>query len=125
MMKNSMKGALLSGLVFPGVGQVALRYYGRGIAFILTVSVFLLVLVVKAVQQAFTTLEKIEAEGGIISMNTITNAVTQASTASDDLTSKLLLFSLIVCWIFGVIDAYRVGKRKDTDEDRIIHPLSE
>ena len=76
-------------------------------------------IVVKAIQQAFTMLEKIEAEGGVISMNTITNAVTQASAPSESLTFKLLLFLLILCWIFGVVDAYRVGRRKDIDEGRI------
>ena len=118
-MNNSIKGALLSGLLFPGLGQVVLRRYRRGMAFIFTVSIILLVIVVKAVQQAFTILEKIEAEGGVISMNTITNAVIQASTPSESLTFKLLLFSLFLCWILGVVDAYRVGKRKDIDEGRI------
>ena len=37
MMKNSMKGALLSGLVFPGLGQIALKRYRRGFALMLTV----------------------------------------------------------------------------------------
>jgi hypothetical protein len=114
-MNNSLKGALLSGLVFPGLGQVLLRHYRRGIAFILTVSIILLIIVVKAVQQAFTILEKIEAEGGALSMNTIMNAVTQASTPSDSLTLKLLLFLLIFIWIIGVVDGYRVGKKKDKE----------
>jgi hypothetical protein len=118
-MNNSIKGALLSGLVFSGLGQVILKHYKRGIAFILTGPISLMLIVVKAIQQVFTILEKIEAEGGVISMNTITNAVTQASTPSESLTFKLLLFFLILCWIFGVVAAYRVGKRKDIDEDRI------
>jgi hypothetical protein len=119
MMNNSIKGALLSGLIFPGVGQVVLKHYKRGIAFILAGSISLMVIVVKGVQQAFTVLEKIEAEGGVLSMNTIMNAVTQASTPPESLTFKLLLLFLILCWIFGVVDAYRVGKRKDIDEGRI------
>jgi len=114
-MNNSIKGALLSGLVFPGLGQVILRRYRRGIAFILTVSIILLVMVVKAVQQAFAILEKIEAEGGVISMNTITNAVIQASTPSESLTFKILLLLLILIWVMAVIDGYRVGKKKDKE----------
>jgi TM2 domain-containing membrane protein YozV len=118
-MNNSIKGALLSGLVFPGLGQVVLKHYKRGIAFIIVGLIIMMVIVVKAVQQALTILEKIDAEGGVISMNTITNAVIQASTPSESLTFKLLLFSLFLCWILGVVDAYRVGKRKDIDEGRI------
>jgi hypothetical protein len=112
-MKNSLKAALLSGLVFPGLGQVVLKHYRRGIAFILTVSITLLVIVVKAVQQAFTILEKIVAEGGVLSTDTIVSAVTQASTPSESLTFKLLLYFLIFTWIIAIGDAYRVGKKKD------------
>jgi hypothetical protein len=111
-MNNSLKGALLSGLVFPGLGQVVLRRYRRGIAFMLTVSIILLAIVVKAVQQALTILEKIEAEGGVLSMNTIMSAVTQASNPSESLTFKILFLLLIFIWIIGVVDGYRVGKKK-------------
>ena len=31
-MRKSLKGALLSGLVFPGYGQFVLKHYMRGIA---------------------------------------------------------------------------------------------
>ena len=114
-MNNSLKGALLSGLVFPGLGQVVLRHYRRGIAFILTSSIILLVIVVKTVQQAFTVLEKIEAEGGVLSMNTIMNAVTQASAPARGLTFKLLFWLLVLCWVMGVVDGYMVGKKKDKE----------
>jgi TM2 domain-containing membrane protein YozV len=114
-MNNSLKGALLSGLVFPGLGQVVLRHYRRGIAFILTVSIILLIIVVKGVQQAFTILEKIEAEGGVLSMKTIMNAATQASTPSQGLTFKFLFWLLVLCWIIGVVDGYMVGKKKDKE----------
>lgn len=112
---NSLKGALLSGLVFPGLGQIVLGHYKRGIGFMLMVSAILLIIVVKALQQAFAILEKIAAEGGQISTNTIMNAVTQASDLSQSFTFKLLLFLLLICWIIAVVDAYRIGKRKDTD----------
>ncbi len=115
-MNNAIKGALLSGFVFPGLGQVVLNHYRRGIAFMLTVSIILLVIVVKAVQQALTILEKIEAEGGILSMDTIMNAVTQASAPSASLTFGILFFLLIFIWIIGAVDGYRVGKKRDKKE---------
>ena len=118
MMSNSIKAVLLSGLVFPGVGQLVLKHYKRGIAFILATIAILLVIVVKAVQQSFTILEKIKAEGGVISMTTVTNATIQASTPSESLIFKLLLFVFILIWIIGAVDAYRVGKRKDIKEGR-------
>jgi len=117
-MRDSLKGVLLSGLVFPGVGQLVLRHYKRGIAFILPTVVILLVIVLKAVEKSFAILEKIKAEGGTISMNTITNATIQGSTPSESLVFKLLLFLFMLVWIVGIVDAYRVGKRKDVEEGR-------
>ena len=115
-MNNSLKGAFLSGLIFPGLGQIVLKHYKRGAVIMLTVLVSASVVVVKAVQHALAILEKIESDGGAISMSTISNAATQASTTSGSLTFNLLLLLVILCWIIGVVDAYRIGKKKDIEE---------
>jgi TM2 domain-containing membrane protein YozV len=75
-MNNSLKGALLSGLVFPGLGQIVLKHYKRGVVIMLMVLVSLFVVVVKAAQYALAILEKIESEGGTISLSIISNAAT-------------------------------------------------
>jgi len=103
-------------LVFPGLGQVVQKHYKRGVAIMLSVSLCLSVVVVKAVQQALAILETIASEGGAIDMSTISNAATQASTTSGNLTLNLALLLVILCWIIGVIDAYRIGKKKDIEE---------
>ena len=115
-MNNSLRAALLSGLVFPGLGQVILKHRKRGITLMLTVSASLLVIVVKAVQQALTILEKIELKSGPIDMNTIHKAATQASTSFYSPIFKLVLLFIILCWFIGVVDSYRIGKRKDIKE---------
>jgi len=115
-MNNSLKGALLSGLVFPGLGQVMLKHYKRGAVLMLAITATLLAVLIKAVQQAFTILEKIESESGGIDMSTISSAATQASTTSDSLTFKLLLWLTIFCWVIGIVDAYRIGRKKDIEE---------
>ena len=115
-MKNSIKGAVLSGLVFPGLGQVVLKHYKRGIALALTVLLSLLVVVVKALRQAFIVLEKIEAEGRTIDMSTISSAAAQASTTSDNLLYNVVSLLIILLWIIGIVDAYRLGRKKDLEE---------
>jgi len=79
----------------------------------LTVSASLLVILIKAVQQAFAILEKIESEGGVIDMSTISKAATQASTSFGSLIFKIALLLIILCWIIGVVDAYVIGKKMD------------
>jgi hypothetical protein len=123
-MNNSLKGAFLSGLIFPGLGQVVLKNYKRGAVIIIMVLISLSVVVVTAVQHALAILEKIQSEGGAISMNTISNAATQSSSTSGSLTFNLAWFLIILCWIFGVIDAYRIGKKKDSREGSTSQPLN-
>jgi len=115
-MNKSLKGALLSGVVFPGLGQVILKHYKRGIALMFTIIVCLVVIVIKAVQHAFAILEKIESEGGVIDISKISNAITRATTSSDSFIFNFVLLLIILCWIIGVVDAYRIGKKKDTEE---------
>lgn len=113
MMKKSMKGALLSGLVFPGLGQIALKRYWRGFALMLPVMTGLYIMIVTAVQQAYAILDTIEAEGGMPDSNTINQAAAQAAAASDGPMITAVSVLIIVCWIVGIIDAWRIGKQMD------------
>jgi len=120
-MNNAIKGALLSGLLFPGFGQVVLKHYKRGIVLMLSVLTALTVVVVYVVQQALTILEKIELEGGSLEMSAISNAVAQASNTSYSHILNFVSLLIIFCWIFGIVDAYRIGKKKDLEEQATRH----
>jgi TM2 domain-containing membrane protein YozV len=115
MMNNSLKGALFSGLVFPGLGQVVLKHYKRGIVLMFTVFAILMVIVIKAVQDALTVLEMIELEGGVVDMQTITDAATQAASTFDSGIYNLGFWLVVICWIFGILDAYKIGKKMDLE----------
>ncbi len=115
-MEKSVKGALLSGLVFPGFGHVILKHYKRGIVLIVTVSACLAIIVVIAFQAAFSIIEKIGLESGAIDLNTILNAAAQASATSDSLIYNLSMLWIVCCWVFGIVDAYRIGKKIDKKE---------
>jgi hypothetical protein len=112
-MNQSLKGAVLSGLIFPGLGQIVFKHFLRGAAIMLTVLVSMAVIVVKAVQQALAILEKIEREGGVIDIETLSTAVNQASTNFGDISLAFFLLLIIACWIIGTVDAYRIGRKKD------------
>jgi hypothetical protein len=112
-MNNSLKGALLSGLIFPGLGQIVFKHYKRGMYLILTVSVSMMVIVVKAVRHGLAILEKIRVEGGVIDLETITEVATKATSATDSLIFNAAFLLIIICWIFGIVDAYKIGKKMD------------
>ena len=115
-MNNALKGALLSGLVFPGLGQIILKQYKRGTALMITAFASMIVFVVNATQQAFKILENVDLESGAIDFDTISKAATQASNTSDSLMSNFALLLLLFSWIFGIVDAYRIGKKRDLGE---------
>jgi len=70
-MNNAVTGTLLSGLVFPGLGQVVLKRYKRGIALMLTVSVSLTVIMTKAVQIALAILKQVDLQAGQTNLSAI------------------------------------------------------
>jgi TM2 domain-containing membrane protein YozV len=111
-MTNAVKGGLLSALVFPGLGQIALKRYQRGVVLMLTVLAGLAVIVVNATRQAVRIFETIESGGGAIDRDAIARAA-QAAASSDSLIINLLLVVITICWIYGIVDAYRIGKQQD------------
>ena len=115
-MNNAIRAVLLSGLVLPGLGQVVLKRYARGIFLMGVTLIFTGVIVVKAVQQALRILNRIPLDGSPIDMGDIYLSVSQASTASDSRLMYLSLFLLIFCWIYGVVDGYLLGKKMDQIE---------
>ena len=117
-MRKSLKGALLSGLVFPGYGQFVMKHYIRGIVLMLTCLTGLVVIGVKVRQQIFILLEKIEYVDGTIDMSEIINTVNLAGTTSGDVIYRFASLLLLFCWIIGIIDAYRIGWRKDLEEQQ-------
>ena len=113
-MKKSLKGALLSGLLFPGAGQLWLKRPVRGIALMVAVSISLAVIVTKVGQQALTMLEKMESEGGPVDLVAIVNLA--HATSYDDFAMKCASLLLVACWIGSIIDAYILGGKRDLEE---------
>lgn len=112
-MTNAVKGVLLSALVFPGLGQIALKRYRRGVVLMLVVLAGLAVIVVKAARQAVRIIETIESGGGVIDRDAVARAVAQSAAPSDSLVISLLVFVITSCWIYAVVDSYRIGKQQD------------
>lgn len=115
-MNNAQKGALLSGLIIPGLGQVILKCYVRGAAMIVTVLISLAAITVKTVHLSLAILEKLQLEGGVITIAAIYKAATQAAMSFESFTFGFFFFVLMVCWIIGVVDAYIIGRKIDIKE---------
>jgi hypothetical protein len=115
-MSNALKGAALSGLVFPGLGQIMLKYYKRGMVLLTAVLASLAVMLVEAVERALAVLDKLVLEGATIDIQAISRAAVQVTRASGDFTFNLALAVLVLCWLLGTVDAYRIGTKIDGEE---------
>lgn len=112
-MKNSLKGVLLSGLIFPGLGQMVLKRYARGVALMLAVIAALIVMIVTAVQEAYAVLDSLEASGVTPDSETIRQAAEQAAAASDSVVIPTMALLIVIFWVIGIVDAYRIGRQQD------------
>jgi len=108
---RAWKGALWSGLVLPGLGQIVLKHYLRGLVLLLVFSASLLAFVNEAMRQASALLDKMMTQGGALDMDAIEKAA-----ASESLVFNLLGLLMIGCWVVGVVDAYRIGRKMDEEE---------
>jgi TM2 domain-containing membrane protein YozV len=115
-LKKSLKAALLSGLIFPGVGQFWLKHAVRGIVLVAAVSLSLAIIVVAVSQQALAILEKIESEGSAVDLVAIVNAANASSSADGAVRIASLL--LVSCWVISIIDAYVLGFKKDQEDNQ-------
>ncbi|HJV67254.1 MAG TPA: hypothetical protein VJ550_16085 [Geomonas sp.] len=115
-MKKSVKGALLSGIIFPGLGQLWQKHYLRGFALVVAVMASLAVIAMKAAQQAYVILEKAESEGGTADLVAILNMASRASATPDDLKTGAAFAVLLLCWGVGIVDAYLAGRKLDRQQ---------
>jgi hypothetical protein len=115
-MNNALKGALWSALIWPGLGQVVLKRYKRGVAIALGVGVILTVIVVKAAQLALAILDKVDLQGGAIDIGAISDAAARVSADSGGSGFNLISILMLVLWIIGIVDAYRIGRKIDNEQ---------
>jgi len=111
-MSRSTNAVLLSALVLPGAGHLYLKQYPRGIALIVISLACLWIFVDRAMQQASIVLERLASEGGVVDAGQISDLVAQASNSSGSLAVTVATLVLAVCWVVGIVDAYRLGKNK-------------
>ena len=106
-----MKAALLSALVFPGVGQISIGHKKRGWFIILLNSIFLYMIISEIIKQASSLVEKMQKSGVALDYESISNKTSGLVSFSDNYSLNILLMLLIFGWIVSVIDAYILGKK--------------
>lgn len=117
-MKESTKGALLSLLVYPGVGQLALGSRISGVLFAVLTTAGLLVIIFRITVRIFHALDPILsslADNSLIWSKFI-EIVSRSPYDSWQVEGISLVF-LLLCWIAGGLHAYLAGQRIDKIDD--------
>ena len=108
-MTKATKAALLSGLVFPGAGHLLLRHYWRAAAVAFAALAAMSIVIEDVFQRAQSIVDRIYAGDIPADSAAITEMVAQSSNAANDLYTNVALLVLVACWLFGIVDSYRLG----------------
>lgn len=115
-MKKSIKGALLSAFVYPGLGQIKLGYYVRGYSIAAVFTTLLVIITMEIMSQAQSMIDQIIQGDAASNINTIISTASQAPATSGSLLYNIMSILICICWLAATIDAYRLGKTIDYDE---------
>jgi len=107
-MSRSTTAVLLSALVLPGAGHLYLKHVSRGLALIAVSLACLWVIVDSALQQVTIVLDQLESGEAALDTGHISELVAQTSGSSG---SSMATLVLIGCWLAGMVDAYRLGRK--------------
>jgi hypothetical protein len=110
--KRSTKAALLSALVFPGVGHLYLKRWVIGVLLlgIATVAAYYIGSVV--MDTANSVAQKIESGAVPLDADAITALVAQESSSTAQATNMAETVWL-VCWVVGIAGSYWQGRAQD------------
>jgi len=112
-MGQTIKAVLLSALVFPGAGHLAVKKPVRGLV-LLGISLFCAYLILSTVFSISKELGgKIESGAIPYDPEQLTQLVTEKVSIGDYQYVSYAVIVFMMCWIFGVIDSFRWGRKLD------------
>jgi hypothetical protein len=117
-MKKSLKAALLSGLLFPGIGHITLKEYLRGSILMLGTLAALSLIINSAYQRALTIVDRINSGDIPVDTVALSEMVSNSTSGSGDLVENAAVIVLGACWLFGIIDSYRIGAAQEKKDGR-------
>ena len=109
-MKKSTKAALLSALIFPGTGHLYLKKYLSATLLIGSVLIAFYFLITRAVEKAQHIAELIQSGEVQPDIASVTELITRSPTGSEGQLFNLATAAIVIAWLVGIFDAYRVGR---------------
>jgi hypothetical protein len=121
-MKLSTKAALLSGLIFPGIGHFVLKQYFRASVLAFSALAAFSVVVKSAFQRALTIVDRINSGDIPVDTGAISEMVSNSARGADSFLANTALIVLGICWLIGIFDSYRLGVAQEKRSMRTTTP---
>jgi len=119
--KLSTKAALISALVFPGVGHIYLKNYRFGILLAGISFAAIYYLIARAVESALEITQKIQSGGIRLDLESISVLMTQRASGAGDQLLSMAATALTICWLIGIFDSYRIGRAQEQNVDASVN----
>ena len=108
-MNKSLKAALLSALVFPGIGHFSLKkpLQGSLLSGIAIVCLYFLLTAVVDIARGLSV--KIQSGEVPFDVTKISELLSQQLAGSDGQLVNIPSLLLMICWVVGIVDSFRIG----------------
>ena len=111
-MNLAVKGALFNALLFPGWGQIYLKKYTKGVLIILGILAGASSMMWSILQETINILKIEPLRKGISTFGALVQLAIDALQRLNLFYVSLILIFMLLLWIFSIIDAYLLGKKK-------------
>lgn len=108
-MKTSTKAALVSALVFPGVGHFLLKRGARGCLFLVPAALAVATILRRTLQLADTLLDQINS--GALPLDPALISERIAAAGGDGMAVNLASLVCLACWIGAIADTIWIGRK--------------
>ncbi|PKN70564.1 MAG: hypothetical protein CVU54_05570 [Deltaproteobacteria bacterium HGW-Deltaproteobacteria-12] len=118
-MKAAYKASLLSAFVFPGAGQLYLKKYWRGLVIMIVFLSGAIFIVWSNIAPAFNRLDSImvKMQSGAASLQQLAE-ISESPASTKSFYYDAVFYSIVCIWILAIVDAYRLGRKKDFPESK-------
>lgn len=115
-MRKSTKAALISGLVFPGLGHVYLRKYLAGLVLLCLAGLPVYLITAATIDAALDVANEIQAGNVAPDSGAITKLVERRSQRAER-SASIAEWVLLAVWLVGIVDSWRVGRAQERQEE--------
>lgn len=115
-MRQSLKAALFSAFVLPGSGHFLLKKHVQGALLSGVTFLCIWALLSTALEKAQEISLKIQSGEIPLDISRITAEVTKQTTGGGTQLADIATYLLVICWLVGIVDSFRVGRLLDKDD---------